>query len=277
MIQLIVSDLDGTLLQNHREIHPENLRALKKAADMGVRFAVASGRSAAACSVLLKESGWADAYVIGTNGCELMERPFGEMLSRHYMKKEAARAVLEVGLHHGLECCLYTEDAIVYSNDNMLKNQTSYAAQEFARKMRLAGIRVEAGREAVLEAADGSPMKVYCVYYKGQEEAFAKARQACAGIPGISLTSSWIDNFEAMPEGVDKGTAVAELCSRLGIPRGDVLAFGDSDNDLPMLRWAGHAFAMENADEAVKREIPDWTGRCDAGGVAQGICRALNI
>lgn len=55
----------------------------------------------------------------------------------------------------------------------------------------------------------------------------------------------WGDGYlELVPQGGDKGTALAYIADRLGIPRSDVVAFGDGLNDVSMLRWAGHAVAV---------------------------------
>lgn len=272
MIRLIATDLDGTLLCHGDTIHPDNLTVLRDAMDQGIRFTVASGRTAASCSVLLRRHGLTAAGIIAINGCHVMDRPYGETLVRHHMAPEAARAVMEVMLDSGLYACLFTDHQLIYTSEQWLRR---YAAGpegiDHARQLAEAGLTLHAGRDAVMRALDEGPMKAVCSYAPGEEAVFEAMRAACAKIAGISITSSWENNIEVMPTGVSKGTALAELAARHGIAREEVLAFGDNDNDLPMLQWAGHAFAMGNALDAVKAAVPNVTGACDVGGVAQGI------
>lgn len=269
MIKLVVSDLDGTLLWNHDRIHPENKLAIERLLRRGVRFAVASGRNAASCSILLEDVGLMDAYVIGVNGCQVWDKPFGREVASHFLVPGVAQEVMEIFQAHGLSSCLYTKDMIVYSDPHALE-EGMYETPDFARRMVAAGVTVAAGPEAMREALQGRAMKAYCVYAPGQEEAFAQACAVCGKLP-VSTTSSWRDNFEVMPVDVDKGTAVAELAASLGILREEVVAFGDSDNDLPMLRWAGHGYAMANAQPHILREI----GLHAPGGNEAGVARVL--
>ena len=261
MIQLIVSDLDGTLLADHRNIHPDNIMAIQEAQAKGVKFAVASGRTAASCSRLLERHGL-DAYIIAVNGCQTVDHAFGNPIETHYLDKRVAAETMAIFKEHGLDAFLYTEDAIVYTSEEMRAHY-----EHNPRTLTLAGDK------AVAEAVQSTPMKTSCCFRLGQEAAFEAARAACAGIPGVELTSSWVDNFEVMPAGVSKGVAVKALAERLGIPQRAVLAFGDNDNDISMLTWAGIGLAMGNAQPPVKQAADGVVSAHDKGGVAQGIRR----
>lgn len=269
MIRLIVSDLDGTLLIGHDRIHPDNTAAIQDAVAKGVHFAVASGRTAASCSILLEGQGLDDTAILAVNGCHIVDRPFGKTLAMHLLRPQATREILDVIARHGLEGCVYADGAIVYTDKGLCRAESG--SDGYIARMRRAGVDITAGPEAIATVDTMPVMKVYCVHAPGQEQAFAEARAACEAIAGVGLTSSWVTNFEAMPEGVDKGTAVRELAEKLGVSRDEVLAFGDNENDLPMLRWAGHGYAMANAQELVLREITQTTGHCADGGVAQVI------
>lgn len=69
--------------------------------------------------------------------------------------------------------------------------------------------------------------------------------------------------------GVDKATALAAYCDDRGIAAGDVVAFGDMPNDLPMLRWAGTAYAVANAHPEVLAAVGRHTASNDDDGVAR--------
>ncbi|HTU08153.1 MAG TPA: HAD family hydrolase, partial [Trebonia sp.] len=75
--------------------------------------------------------------------------------------------------------------------------------------------------------------------------------------------------IEAAAVGVSKATAVAELAASHGISPGEVLAFGDMPNDLPMLSWAGTSCAVANAHPAVLAAASRVIGGHDDDGVAE--------
>ena len=72
-----------------------------------------------------------------------------------------------------------------------------------------------------------------------------------------------------------KGDALNAACHHLGITTDQVVAFGDSENDIEMFRAAGAAVAMGQADEHTKAEATHLTGRNDEAGVAQAVYRIL--
>ena len=87
----------------------------------------------------------------------------------------------------------------------------------------------------------------------------------------LTVSTSGVQFVEITGVGVDKATAVAELCSRWGIERQDVVAFGDNHNDASLLSWAGHGIAMGNASAAARDAADDVIGTNADDAVAQWI------
>lgn len=266
MIRLIVSDMDGTLLSGHDDIHPDNLSALRQAIAQGVHFAVASGRRAEACRRIMREHGLDNVHIIGMNGCQVLD-------AKHTLTKEAALAAWEALASCGINACFCAEHADVYAVDGMRSAFLRGGKPEMFDPALLAdGMHHFSGEEAMRALLEYElPAKIFASYLPGPERSFDEARAACLRVPGVTVTSSWHNNIEVMPVGVDKGAALQELCAQLGIAREEVIAFGDNENDLPMLRWAGLGYAMANGTPAVLSEIPRHTGACTDGGVAQAL------
>ena len=91
----------------------------------------------------------------------------------------------------------------------------------------------------------------------------------------INVTTSGVPFVELTPPGADKGAAVARFAATLGIGAEHVIAFGDNQNDLSLLEWAGHSVAMGNALDMVKAVADEVTGTNLEFGVAQVINRLI--
>lgn len=89
--------------------------------------------------------------------------------------------------------------------------------------------------------------------------------------PDADVTSSWWDNIEIVPRSASKGSALQALAKSLNIPMDEVMVFGDSDNDLSILKAAGVSVAMGNANERVKASARFETLPNDQYGVAAAI------
>lgn len=98
-----------------------------------------------------------------------------------------------------------------------------------------------------------------------------------AAIVGDAATVTWSVSglVEISAAGVTKASALHGICERLGVTSGDVIAFGDMPNDIPMLRWAGTSYAVANAHESVKSVAQHGAPSCAEEGVAQVLERLL--
>ena len=104
---------------------------------------------------------------------------------------------------------------------------------------------------------------------KEREQAWQELKQ----FDSLELVASLKYNIEINAAGVNKGKGLLELGEILGISREEIMAFGDGDNDIAMLREVGFGVAMQNADEEVKAVADYVTGSNDEDGVAKAIAR----
>lgn len=96
---------------------------------------------------------------------------------------------------------------------------------------------------------------------------------ASLDLHSVSYVIGWSAWLDITPEGVTKASALDELCRDRGIDPADVLAIGDGNNDIEMLRWAGRGVALGDASEEVKDAADAVTGRFDEGGTATELAR----
>ncbi len=104
-------------------------------------------------------------------------------------------------------------------------------------------------------------------------------RDAVVAAVGDAAVVTWTvpGLLEISAPGVTKGAALAEVCADLGVPAGEVVAFGDMPNDLPMLTWAGTSFAVANAHPSVREAAGAVVPANDADGVARTLARLVPL
>lgn len=253
-IRLIVTDVDGTLVNDKKQIPEDNLRAIRAAQEKGITVAIASGRFPENVYVLLQDYG-ISCPILGTNGARTVDTNL-KVLSEHFMAPQAALAVLRLLLSMEAKFFLFGSRCVCTVN-------TEHHHSELSQGEKL--------------------LHLGCTYTHGPEEALALCRQGVQkffvfgtipldklceklqGIPAIEVTSSGWDNVEIIPQGINKGRGVADLAETLGIPLSQVMALGDQENDIPMLEAVGWGVAMGNACDAAKaaaRLVTDTNNQC---------------
>lgn len=242
-IRLIAMDLDGTMLNPQGEVSEKTREALTLAREKGIVTAACSGRYCENVSMLFLDSGLYGP-VIGSNGAQTMDRPLGSMIFRHYIPADTARQIRETLDSLGADYYIFAQDRVVSSRKDMLHHSQIAMGDRIVAQ---SSVRFTLGPEAVDEAVERGIFKFF-IRNNGELE---EIRQELAAIPGACVTRSTPWNLEMMAEGVDKGLGLSELCGYLGIPLSQAMAFGDQENDLPMLLKAGMGVAMGNADAAV--------------------------
>ena len=267
---LIVSDLDGTLLGKYSAILPENAAALWRASEKGVHVAIASGRLAGVCSRIARDMGLKNCHILGLNGAHVLARPFGETLSLHPYPDALRAKCLAMLEELGCAYNLYTRDG-VYTNQPLDEEGRARFRRHFERS----GCEVVFAQSPA-RASEGAPCMKLMVKRMGEEAAYRRAEETLRAMPEVELTTSGPHNFEAMLCGVGKAQAVRELAARLNVPMERVMACGDYDNDVEMLRCCGLSTAMGNAAQDAKDAARFVTRTNEEAGVGWAVNAALD-
>lgn len=246
-IKLIALDLDGTLLdEDHATIPQRNLDALRKAAGEGVKLAIASGRSWS----LVRETARALGpvrYGLTANGAFVLDAATGETMGQTGLDKAQCAGIIRILRRYGLPYELYIGGENFVEESDM-EGMKRYALSEafvevFSRNVTLTGDMLAALETGVAEKFD--------IFYVPEASRAALMAELKATGP-FGDAGGIATNLEITADGVNKGVALAALSARLGLEPGQVMAFGDADNDVEMLSWAGASFAMGNGTAAAK-------------------------
>lgn len=269
-VKLIALDMDGTLLaSDHRTVPEENIRAILKANDQGVRVAISTGRMLEDASDFIHRLGL-PCMIIAGNGARASDGPLpeGQIFWRKNLPPVDAHRAIDVMLDSGLLINGFEDGHVITVDYGM--NWTYHG-------VRRGLMTVEHGETALRAAADRGLLKLFCINPSGERDervskAFAAARDA---LPNLSVTSSGPDNVEIIPRDAGKGAALEAMAKRLNLTREEIMAVGDAPNDLSMLEYAFHSVAMGNAMPEVKAVCRYQTVTNDECGVARIIERVL--
>ena len=255
-IRLIATDIDGTLLDSSRKLPEKNLQAIRAAQAKGITVAISSGRFAENVYVLFQDYGLC-CPIIGLNGAVVTDDRL-RRLSDTVMTREAAVGVLEQLVRLGSDFFMFCRKAICTSSET----RKHHSELSYGDRIRGLGVTYCHGaEEAAALAKRGEVHKIFVC----DNVPLHLVRQALRDIPGIALTQSFANNVEVMPSGVDKGKGVALLAKSLGIAMDEVMALGDEENDVPMLRAVQYGIAMENGSaeaKAAAKYVTDSNDRC---------------
>ena len=273
-IRLIALDMDGTLLlSDHHTVPARNIEAIRRAASLGIRVAINTGRMLEDASDFIRRLDL-PCLIIAANGARASEGPVPEcrMLYRCNIEAQDAQRALDILIPSGMMINGF-EDGVVHT-----------AGGEPGWKYHLVHrglIEARYGEKTLREAADRGVMKIFAVADGFAGEAAdprvdALRAQLERELPQLQISSSAPGNIEITSPEAGKGQTLGRVAAHYGLSREQVMAVGDAGNDLDMLRYAPHSVAMGNASEDVKRICRYVTADNDACGVAQIIERVID-
>lgn len=272
MVKMIAVDLDGTLLGKNGSFPVENKEALTEASQKGIQVIISTGRILATCEQVAQELACA-SYLSTCNGSAIY--PFGSSVpeKRFSMPAREGAELASFLEGKGLFYRIYCANSVCYSKDVYQRMQEYEGVFHITEGMEQYSSVADDLARHILENQMESD-KFFILLPEGcSREAFA------AEIPHpewYTISSSWKNNLEITKRGVDKATGLKYLCEKLGIRREELMAVGDSFNDIAMLEYAGISVAMGNAEQAVKDACAFLTKLNTENGVA-AIVRKLAL
>ncbi|MCI6720504.1 MAG: Cof-type HAD-IIB family hydrolase [Clostridiales bacterium] len=257
-IRLLCLDIDGTLLDTSHSLPPENRAAVQYAAKRGVVISLMSARPPQAIAPIADALGVSGPIACFGGGLILSD---GARLSDCRIPTDAALRVAAETARHGVHLSVYRDfDWFVARNDRWSIAESTITGL----------IPSEAPLDELLGAwKTCGAHKLLCMGERVQiDELYAVLRTL--RLP-LMLQRSKDEYLEIVPAETGKDAAMQTLCRALNIPPACVMAIGDHDIDVPLLRAAGIGIAMGNASPAAKQAARFLTDTNDRAGVAQAI------
>lgn len=258
MKQLIISDIDGTLLDEYAELPPANSTALMAAAERGVRLALATIRKRDSTEMIARLIG--TPCTMACEGGALIYDETGTVLRALTIPLELARTIATLADDNNIPLVTTINEINYYTVGS--HPQIRMVAKGVDVENNLAALIAPPTRLIVRGAVGAN---ILLERFRDQGLRIVRHYAADGTLNDAVLTVA-----EATKEG-----ALAFLCRRWGIDPANVLALGDSESDIGMIRMAGVGVAMANAHHEV-RAAADWVApRADEAGVAAAVQRYI--
>lgn len=256
--------MDGTLLQDdHATISRRNIDALRNASEQGIKIALASGRTYEWMTEIREKVPFVD-YILTSNGAAGVDVKTGESIFLAGMPYETWSAACDILKKYGRFYEMYVDgDAYmeeeffdVYHNDAVEPEMVAWLKSKFHSV------------KNAQECFRGKYMEKMCFLDDGTPE-FYKILEELKALGGLAFSSGLAGSMELNDARTSKGNGLTILCDKIGIEPAEVMAFGDSSNDVTMLEFAGNSYAMANALECAKQAAKYMAPSNMDDGVAQ--------
>lgn len=258
-IKAIFLDLDGTLNNDQKVITPRTLNALMAAQKLGVRIVLASARPSPGLHrerdmLRLKEYG---GILMSYNGGRIVDAATDRVLFETAMEQETAKRVLR--LLKELPVTPILDDGKQFYVTDAMGYKVRYECRN--NNMECSAV------EDLSAFLSFSPVKI--LMSVTPEQLLGVQQKIRSFLPrALTVVQTAPFYLEVIPSSINKGQGVVDTCRALGIGTEDAIAFGDAENDIPMLKAAGVGVAMANATEEVKAAADAVTESNNADGIA---------
>jgi len=260
-IRMIAIDLDDTLLSDDITVSDKTIRTIQMAKQKGVEVIIATGRMYSTARPYGKMLQLGDIPMMLFSGALIQTVESGTIMYHNPIDQSSANRLLAMAKANHWMMQTYIDDVLrVPVHNHWIAGYES-----------ITGIHAVVAGDAFYEVS-GCPSKILA--YGEPEELVAMAQQIEQELPGVfTLMRSKPTFLEIVRKGVSKGDGLRNLCQYLHIPLGQVMAIGNSQNDLAMLDVAGLSVAVANAEANVREAVDYVTTSNNEDGVAAAIER----
>ena len=260
-IRLVVSDIDGTLVNKAKVLSPRGKAAIEALKDRGIGFTVTSARPPVGLRHIIDLLGL-KVPVAAVNGGALVN-PDLSVIEAKLLAPAAARTAVAFLRQKGIDAWLFTPDAWYIRDPDGA--HVDHEAMTIQQPPRIVDDFEPALYDACLKVVGAShdhPHLAEC----------ETLLQRTLGTHALA-TRSQVYYLDVTNPAAHKGEAVRSLARVLDVPIEEVMSIGDGTNDIPMLQAAGFSVAMGNGSDAVKAAAHVVTEDCEHDGFALAIER----
>ena len=264
-IKLVAMDIDGTLLGKSKKLTKYTCEILKQAGNQGIHLVIASGRALKAIpEMLLNIEGM--EYVITSNGSSVFRLSDQKRIYGKDLDKKQIQSLLVFYKMWKCPMEVFIEGE-AYASLEYYQHPEDYGASEASVEY------VHTTRTPVddlIQFVEMNQNRIEGVNYIVDDPQLKKMmRETLESVENLYVTSSVPRYIEVSHGSVCKRNAIDWLAKYLHIYKEEIAAFGDGENDLEMIEYAGYGVAMGNAVDLLKKASDRVAPSVDDDGVAQ--------
>ena len=246
--KLIASDLDGTLLSDNAQVSNENFEAIKKITERGVVFAPVTGR--AMYEMPENVVNCPDIrYIVSSNGAVIYDKETKEKWT-HCFEGKRFLDIYNLLKNYTVTMTIHYDCKSITDADKVSDEAFDYYRLNdyYRNHLRTTNEFMEGFDEFFSQEREAEMLSVFFRYEDELKDCLAKLQ----AMEDVDVTASTSGNLEIIRHGALKGAAVIKLCEMLGISTDEMIAVGDSRNDISMINEAGLALAASNSIDILK-------------------------
>ncbi|MBP6062868.1 MAG: Cof-type HAD-IIB family hydrolase [Fusobacteriaceae bacterium] len=262
-VKLLISDIDGTLLNEKKELTDYTKKALHNFKENGGQIVLATGRAHVSAKKILDKIG-IEGIIISYNGARIIDTRTNETLYHNPIEEEITNKLIEYYKKSNTHLNLYIGDNW-YIEDKKTEKSIFYTNLS----------KIEPKEEDFNNLKNFKVTKaLFFDDYEKLKVIEAELKKEIGDLVDFTYSSSYF--LEVLAKGVNKGAAVEKIVEILNVPIDKCVAFGDELNDYEMLKSVKYGVAMGNSNEKLKSEILHRTLSNRENGVAKFIEEAID-
>lgn len=266
MYKLIATDCDGTILNSEGFLPEEITSTFRALHNKGIHILIATGRNDILAKDYLDELN-IDCPVIGCNGATLVNFYTNEKYFIKSINKTSLDKIFDICCSEDIGVKAFTLDSCYTNNKTLYEGGMGLITTKYKKKMTYS---VEYKLVDDMHNISHIPNFIKAVVIENNTERLLRIRDKInQNIPAIKAVQSNWNCIDIISSDVSKGNAVLEYAKMLGIKPDEIIAFGDSENDISMIKAAGLGVAVKNAADYVKAAADKIVDTNDNCGVAK--------
>lgn len=246
--KLIVSDLDGTLLNEKMETGEKNDAAIRAFFERGILFVPSSGRTYYEIPECVRDNPNI-RYVIYSNGTAVYDKAEKKLIISNEISEAASQKAIAICKKYDVYLSAHFDGRAHVPNIFGKENMEYYQINEYYQNILKDGVCY--GDISALERRRGG-VESFVLFFHDDGE-LSRCREELSELDGILVTASVAHNLELVSKRAGKGAALAEFADMLGIKKEEIITIGDSTNDISMFEISELSLCAANAEEETKK------------------------
>lgn len=272
--KLVAIDCDNTLLDSKGFIPQENISTIRKLKDMGVQFVIATGRNDILVKDYIKELD-ISAPVIGCNGASIRDLISNKIYALNAINKDSLNKVFKFLNDNNIQCKAFSLTKGYTNIDEDSGQNFGLILNTYTKALKENMVYEYVKNIETLSDIGDDILKI--VIIDTDAEFIKYTQKQLQKIENLEVVLSDTLCIDIIAENASKGNALKQYAEYINIDKEHIIAIGDYENDISMIKYAGVGVAMENGAESLKRAADFVTCSNNDSGVSKALIKLFDL